>query len=190
MTRLRGQTERPDILTIDGDYFNFLNPEASRITITAIAQGLSNLCRFTGQCKEFYSVAQHSYLASTIVPPEHAFAALMHDAAEAYLGDVSRPLKQLLPDYRRIETRVESAIAATFNLPATMPSCIKQADLVLLATEQRDLMNAADHVWSSTAGVTPLVITIQPLPPHDAYALFLHRFWQLQHAKKVFPHGP
>ena len=85
-----------------GAWFDFLDPESSDFAIEDIAAGLSNICRYAGQCSGFYSVAEHSLLVSEVAF-DHAYAALMHDAAEAFIGDVTRPLKQLLPDFKRIE---------------------------------------------------------------------------------------
>ena len=167
----------PTILLRSGSYFDFEVPEESEITITDIAQGLSQICRFTGQCHTFYSVAEHSVLCSRRVPAEHAFAALMHDAAESVMGDVSRPLKSLLPDYKKIELRVERAILGKFGLSADMHPAVKQADMEMLAYEMHFVMASHRPLPSvEMKGETP---TIQFLSPTEAYAGFLIRFHEL-----------
>lgn len=166
----------PTIMLASGSYFDLEDPAASAFTIEDIAHALSHICRYTGHCREFYSVAQHSVLASYIVPTEHALAALMHDASEAFIGDVSKPLKVLLPDYQVIEERIEAAVFSRFGLPIKLPECVKHADRVLLRTEQRDLMGADGHHWSYTQGAAPLPRRIEALPPGLAKQLFLTRF--------------
>lgn len=173
---------RPDILTFSGRYFDLFNPAGNEVRLEDIAQGLANTCRFAGQCCAFYSVAQHSVMASYLVPPEDKFAALMHDAAEAYLGDVTRPLKQMLPDYLAIEARVEAYVFEQLGLSLPLPPSVKRADLVMLATEQRDLMPDHDDEWALIAEVEPLWERILPLPPSTARGMFIERAMSLAEA--------
>lgn len=169
---------RHDILTVSGDYFDFLNPEQSNFNIFDIAHALSNICRFTGHTKEFYSVAQHSVLVSQIVPTEFALQGLLHDGTEAFIGDVSKPLKNLLPDYREIEKRVEKAILNRFGLPEHLDPSVKKADIILLLTEQRDLMQNNDK-WEGSTNYSPMEEIITPVGPAHALWMFLNRFYEL-----------
>lgn len=123
-------------------------------------------------------MAQHSVLVSRVVgerEPEHRLAALLHDATEAYLGDVTSPLKKLLPEYRAIEQRVETVILTRFGLAPI----IKQADLLLLASEQRYLMPAHADEWAMTAG-------IEPLPAAKARSWYLDAPLAPQAAREFF----
>lgn len=169
----------PTIMLTSGRYFDFEDPGACEFLITDVAHSLSNLCRFTGHCSEFYSVAQHCVLVSYAVPPEHALKGLMHDSAEAFIGDVSKPLKILLPDYAVIEGRVEEAVFSRFGLAAPFPPSIKQGDLTLLRTEQRDVMRADSDVWALANGSAPLPGRIKPLAPEAARREFIRRFEEL-----------
>ncbi len=167
------------ILTNSGKHFDFADPQPDQIDILDIAQGLANECRYAGQCRVFYSVAQHSYLASQIVSHRNALEALLHDAAEAYCKDVPRPLKYMLPDYQEIEARVEGAIRERFKLPAQMTPDVKRADLILLATERRDLMPADDRPWPILEGITPLERKIAATHAGRSQALFIKRWVEL-----------
>ncbi len=156
-----------------GRIFDFNNIEENNPSILDIAKSLSNICRYTGHTDKHYSVAQHSVIVSHIVRPEIAMQGLMHDISEAYLGDVSSPLKQLLKDYKKIEKRVEKFLFGYFGLPYPMDKEVKEADLIALVTEQRDLMHGA------TYEIKPLDIKIKPVSAPTAYKIFLKRFEEL-----------
>jgi hypothetical protein len=112
---------------------------------------------------------------------------LLHDAAEAYLGDVSTPLKQLIPEYKVIEHRVERVICQAFYLPFPLDPSIKQADLRMLVTEKRDLMPRPTKIafytdkcaWGPFASVEPLEQSIEPMSASRAKRSFLERYPEL-----------
>lgn len=164
------------ILTYTGKKFFPLadeQGEQGEIDLRDIAHSLALQCRYNGHCRHFYSVAEHSVRVSHVVPPEDARWGLLHDAAEAYVSDLPRPLKVTVPDFRAAEDRLLQRIAETFGLPWPMPGSVHHADEVLLATEVRDLMAPVPDDW--TFKVTPLAETVTPRSPGDAEALFLAR---------------
>jgi hypothetical protein len=160
--------------TYTGVMFWPIDPRPEEVRIDDIAHHLSLLCRYNGACAVMYSVAQHSVLVSRIVPLEHALWGLMHDAAEAYVGDMVRPLKKMLPAYAEIEERVMRAIAKRFELPWPEPPEIKIADDRVLMTEQRDLMGPSPAPWRDSG--EPLEERISPWPSAQAEAEFLAWF--------------
>lgn len=169
----------PEILTHGGHYFNFERPEESVIDIEDIAHSLANLCRFSGHVQRFYSVAQHSVLVSELLPGPLKLAGLLHDAPEAYLGDVSAPLKTLLPDYRHIEDRVSAAVLGTFGLSYPLDPQVKVADMRALATEKRDLMPYSEVEWECIRGLEPHPKHIAGCSPIMAEMMFLEQFFAL-----------
>lgn len=164
------------IQTFTGLRFDLLDPQPDQICIEDIAHALSQLCRFTGHTMYFYSVAQHSLLVSQLVKPTLALVALLHDAPEAYIGDVSSPLKALLPDYKKIEYGIWLAIANKFDLPHVLPDEVKHADLVALMTERRDMMRPSHHFWArSLEAIAPRGEPTSPLRAQDAEWSFRRR---------------
>ena len=169
----------PAVSTRSGRRVALLNPSPSQIAIGDIAHGLAHQCRFNGQTNKFYSVAQHSVLVASILPRELRLAGLLHDASEAYLGDIVQPLKDLLPDYQAIEAKFCEVLGTRFNVDLQPNDAIRHADLVVLATERRDLMPMDTADWSSIAGITTLSRTIKPLAPETAAAQFMDLFFKL-----------
>jgi hypothetical protein len=169
------------ILTFTGRRFWPLQPVAGDVAIVDIAHALANLCRYTGHVRKFYSVAQHSVLVSRIVPPEYALEGLLHDASEAYLADIASPVKRQLPWYKEHEVRLEGVIAYALGTRYPNPKAVKEADVVLYATERRDLMPpSTEGGWPQ--GVVPLDEVIDPWPPSLAEAVFLDRYHYLASA--------
>ncbi len=135
------------ISTYTGRLLDLEQLKVPDIDLVDIAHALSHLCRWTGHTRTFYSVAQHSVLVADRVwvrtgAPALALAGLLHDAAEAYLGDLASPVKHsaIAAGFRKLEHRVQTVIAARFGLPRELPLIVHEADGELLATEARDLM--------------------------------------------------
>jgi len=168
----------PRIRLQSGGWFDLLSPRTSDFTIEDIAHGLAHTCRYAGQADGFYSVAEHSLLVSEVAVGRE-FTALMHDAAEAFIGDVTRPLKQLLPEYRKIEAAIETAIFERFDV---IPTCaaIKQADLSVLAAEQAQIMPSGTDAWAEESGVEPAPVRVLHMTPSEAKQRFLDRYEELK----------
>jgi hypothetical protein len=165
------------------------------IEIGDIAHALSNICRFTGHTSQFYSVAQHSVLVSQWCEPAHALLGLLHDAAEAYLGDMSSPTKHggsmLGREFVGYEQRLLAAILGLLIAPGELrlplPDDVVAADRWLLAAEARDLMNDPDWAADVRHSVSPpleRVPTIEPWQPTQARYEFLVRFYRLALLRK------
>lgn len=167
------------IQTHSGRRFNPLNPNPDAIVIQDIAHSLSMMCRFTGHCKKFYSVAQHSVLVSYICDSKDAMWGLLHDASEAYLVDVPRPLKRSgqFEAYKKFEAKMQEAVCKRFGLPLTEPASVKKADAQLLVTEARDLMSPLHPDWRNM--MDPLPFKIEAWDQQHAKDMFMKRFFEL-----------
>lgn len=169
------------IQTISGKKFPLEEPDPSRIDIEDIAHALSLLCRFNGHCTKFYSVAEHSVHVSREIAPELALVGLLHDAAEAYLGDVPSPLKKELSQFSAFEHKMEVAIAERFGIdPAlfTDPE-LKRADAQLLIDEKAVLMVEETEPWPPYAPEVKDPDRIEAWAPEGAKEQFLARFNEL-----------
>lgn len=175
----------PFIETFTGARFCPLDPDPAAIRIHDIAHALSNLCRFGGHVRHFYSVAEHSVRVARYVDSigGSALRGLLHDAAEAYLVDLPSPLKETeeigIP-YELAEARLQAAICRRFRLAAPLvDSVVKSGDRKMLATEVRDLKFGRKEHWTSIEDIPPLVERIIPWAPEVAEAEFLKLFDEL-----------
>lgn len=171
-----------DILTRSGRYFDFANLEGNVIDIEDIAQGLSNVCRFAGQCPRFYSVAQHSVLVHRLLrdtlgvdDPIVRMQGLLHDGTEAFLGDMVSPLKRMMPGYLEMERQLHFLIMREWGLPQELHALVKKADLMALAIEKRELWGNTDE-WAVLQGVDEVPWTLLPYSPRLARAAFMNDY--------------
>ncbi len=149
---------RPYFRTYTQRVIHPLDPSPGEISIFDVAHSLSQVCRFLGHTREFYSVAQHSVLVSGLVPREDALWGLLHDASEAYLCDLPAPIKHdpSFGIYRIAENRLMLAVCERYDLAPEMPQPVKLADRLLLATEFRDVTTVDDLEWiTRVCGVAP-----------------------------------
>lgn len=165
------------IQTFTGKRMYPLDPKAADIDIVDIAHALANKCRYSGHTSSFYSVAQHSVLvarrlAEMNLPRMVVLQGLLHDATEAYLPDVARPIKKQMPGFEQIEQRVHDAVAEHFGLENPFDPLVKQCDLDVLFYERRDLMRDADG-WTAGSTDPGWGIGIFPRDPRAAEFEFL-----------------
>lgn len=165
------------IQTYTGKQFYPLDPDHNNVCIEDIAHALSMNCRFNGHCKKFYSVAEHSVYVSYYVRGEYALNALLHDAAEAYISDLTRPVKHQIKEYRDIETNLDSCISVAFGLWAGLGyDEIKEIDNKILMDERIQLFDTFIP-WSNE--YKPIGVNIECWTPAQAEDLFLKRFKEL-----------
>ena len=172
----------PYLQTVSGRWLNPFDPDPDQIELGDIARALANQCRFGGHCRVFYSVAQHCVIVSELIEQEgagadEALAALMHDAAEAYLGDLPHPIKHRSPlglAFREAEAPLERVIRTRFSITDSPPA-IKRLDRALLATERR-AFSAERWQWPELEGIEPLDVELEPWSPDAAAEAFTRRF--------------
>jgi hypothetical protein len=175
----------PYLQTVSGRWVNPFDPDPDQLDAGDIARALANQCRFGGHSRVFYSVAQHSVIVSRLVEErggdiEDAFAALMHDATEAYLGDMPHPLKHRSPlgaAFKAAENDLEQAIRDRFRIKPDVPE-IKRVDRSLLAAERRAFSAEKWH-WPELEGVEPIDLDLTAWSPDEAAQAFAQRYAEL-----------
>lgn len=128
------------MMTYTGRQFYPYDMRPEDFCIDDIAGALAKLCRYGGHCQKFYSVAEHSVLVSRMVSRQNALVGLMHDATEAYLVDMPRPIKVGFPQYKEMEGKIWKLIAQRFGLPEVFPEEVERADGEALFHEQAAVM--------------------------------------------------
>lgn len=184
------------IQTRSGLAFDLECPSPEMVRIDDVAFALARLCRFTGHV-EFYSVAQHSVLASHAIgqiaslDPERRKlqerAALLHDASEAFTGDINAPLKRMefMAAFRVVEDNIQRVCLEAFGMLAegqrqldqNTRDLVRHVDLRMLATEKRDLLGPEPQSWNLE--VPPYEEHIVPWSTYEAERRFLERFDEL-----------
>jgi hypothetical protein len=140
-----------------GKKFDVLTPSPGDVDIVDIAHALSMLCRFNGHCSFFYSVAQHCICVSKEIrnagySEEYQLYALLHDAAEAYMCDLPKPIKEFLPEYKVLELDLIKAIINGLSLPQPsieVVNVVREFDKLMLATEAKVLMRKNFDIYST-----------------------------------------
>lgn len=165
------------IQTYTGRAFWPLDPDPEEVDLLDIATALSRICRYNGHCLKFYSVAEHCIHVASLLPDHLKLWGLLHDASEAYICDIPRPIKPHLTNYYAIEEVIMRAIAERFQLlPTEIPAEVKYADNQMLTTEQLQIMSPPPRLWTHT-GVAPLPNFVLPCySPDEAYTHFLSTF--------------
>jgi 5'-deoxynucleotidase YfbR-like HD superfamily hydrolase len=171
--------------TYSGNAFYPKDGHITEIAIEDIAHALSHICRYNGHCRKFYSVAEHSVLVSRIIRQrwpndlESIWAALLHDATEAYVGDVTTPLKVTMPQFMELEDKIALEIAKKFKITWSkrVVDRVKFADMTALSTEARILFKDVSD-WSAIKSYepTPDLAAGLPMTSEAAKKYFMKEF--------------
>lgn len=163
--------------TRTGGKFYPADPQPEEMDIRDIASGLARECRYGGQIEGWYDVAQHSVLVASVLPDELKLQGLLHDAPEAYIRDMTRPNKRILPDYKKLEDVVWWAISDRFGLPLLLDPRVKRADDAVLMAERNYLFPDDKTVWTIRA--EPARVVIEDIDFRESERRFLELFHQL-----------
>ena len=182
-------------------WFNLESPTPDMVDVRDVALGLSRQARYNGFTNGFYSVAEHSILLAAWLMkekknPELAMLGLLHDASEAYIGDLVTPIKVFMPQYGIWEARIQEACVSALmpkkskwfgRLAHTDRAMVKQGDQRIRIDETNKLMHqgaknnwAINNAQELTNSREPLGVYIEPLDPgraeiqwFNAYTMYL-----------------
>lgn len=178
------QVEDGWLETFTGQKFHFTEPVPEEMHIEDVAHSLSLLCRYNGHTKAFYSVAEHCVLICDWIAANWPGAsqqilrtALLHDVAETYLGDMSRPVKYQMPRFKELEHLIEDAAAVRFDLELPYPAIVEECDARILVDERQQCMSDSDNEWGTDV-LEALDVRIRFLDPPNVRRLFLDRFFE------------
>lgn len=145
------------LATNTGKIIDLLNPDPEQITMGDIANNLGKMCRFNGQLKQWYSVAEHCVHVAEMLPDKYKLQGLLHDAAEAYICDVPTPLKRMLGEqYAQIEERIANVIGLKFGVELVkLPDIVKLADRAMVVSE-RNAFQSQPQTWGDEYETTLL----------------------------------
>lgn len=174
MTERRGDW----LQTFTGRQFWPIDPRPEDVCIDDIAAALSKMCRYGGHCADFYSVAEHCCLMFDVAPDHLKLWALLHDASEAYIVDVPKPLKPFLSEYKGYERNVMAAICQRFGLTTDEPPEIKILDERILGDELEQAMLEPPVPWGLR--LDPLGVKLKFWTPNQARVEFLSRFGEVE----------
>lgn len=173
--------------TVSGQRFYPLDPREDEIHIEDISHALAHICRFGGHVRRFYTVAEHCVLMADAAldagfGEDTVKHMLLHDATEAYVGDMVRPLKRAIPHYEAIEDNLWDVIVTRFDLaaPGLTKPVVKEYDNRILLDERNAVCNPSNNLWGPEfASLTPLGVAIQAWEPAQAEFEYSKRLYEL-----------
>jgi len=176
---------RPDGHMASGQRISFLLPSTAVANIDDVALALSNICRFGGHTRQFFSNAQYCVLLSQIVPPGYEWEGLLTQAYKAIIGDPLPNLTQYFAGYDAFEARIKAAIRVQHGLPQEPSDAVVAAHYQLKATEFSQLAAPRVPVPIDLEGIKPLSFAIPPMQANDAYNAFMDRYDQLMNEHEL-----
>lgn len=171
------------IVTMTGKAFDVFNPREADVDVYDIAWMLAHKYRFSGACCPAITVAEHSCLVHDLMEIDlerspDCLVALMHDAAEAYVGDVTRPVKIAIPQFKELENKVWECICRALDLDSSLMGLVKTYDNIAVRAEAHCCMpdGGASWNWNGVDLDDEAVFLVDSHTPEEAYREFLYRY--------------